>query len=40
MSDKLGRQMSPIVERNKQLRDDLNVSVNDKVSQVRSDYDK
>jgi len=38
MSDKYARQMSPIVERNKQLRDDLNVSVDDKVKDMRSEY--
>ena len=38
MSDKLARQMSPIVERNKLLRDDLNVSVDDKVKEMRSEF--
>ena len=36
----LGRPFSPVVERNRQLREDLNVSGEDKVSEMRSQYSK
>ena len=40
MSDRRGRHVSPMVERNKLLREDLNVSGADNVSQMRSEYSK
>jgi len=39
-NDKGARPFSPVVARNKQLREDLNVSGEDKVSEMRSHYSK